>query len=93
MSTFKIGEKVVFIGGSKSVNYHLKNNPELHEIVTIYSFCRAYQGNIDLVEYPIAKNGVLQSFKPSDFRKLDYQFAENLLAELTQSAKSEYQLN
>jgi len=60
-------------------------SPKLHEMVTINYIDGDWIG---FEEY-----NQEDMWEARNFRKLDYQFAENLLAELTQSAKSEYQLN
>ncbi len=84
MSTFKIGEKVVCVKESIS----LKKN----EIYTI-SFLGIAPSGHEYVLLNEQQSSCPYGFHVWRFRKLDYQFAENLLAELTQSAKSEYQLN
>lgn len=78
MGNFKIGEKVVFIHND---NCNYKPIPEINEIVTISYICK--DGWIGLVGfYPT-------EYEPHHFRKLDYEFAENLLAEISEAMKSE----
>lgn len=89
MSTFKIGEKVVCVDASIGVITREKTLC-VNEIYTIDGF-NPYSGGLILKE--VKPNTTYQSYSKDRFRKLDYQFAESLLAELTQSAKSEYQLN
>ena len=99
MSTFKIGEKVVCIDDSSPRRKDLRLDIKRNEIYTIRKInISKTNGEITFCLDEII--GAYCSFWESAigyyswrFRKLDYQFAENLLAELTQSAKSEYQLN
>ena len=93
MSNFKVGEKVVFVGSDIKPNRNTFRYPMKHEIVTVHSFCDTYVGNLDISEYLIDSEGYPQSFNPRNFRKLDYDFAENILAEIREKAQVEYQLN
>ena len=102
MSTFKIGEKVVCVTNAPLDFEDIIDGvtaPKVKEIYTIRTMESDKTGTWITVEEII--NPVFNyldgfgeaSFNINYFRKLDYQFAENLLAELTQSAKNEYQLN
>jgi len=98
MTAFKIGGKVVCV----EPIYNLKKDRD-YEIKGIFDFgC----GNILLdvgVENGTNKNYVScrcgkthyvgSVYSNSRFRKLDYDFAENLLADIKEAVQSEYQLN
>jgi len=90
MSNFKIGEKVVCVGRFYSENpkeEKYANDPKVNEIVTIDKLY--YDGDLILKEYKFAKNGVIQSFNPAKFRKLDHQFAEDVCAKLIEEFNTE----
>ncbi len=91
MSNFKIGEKVVFIGGEVIMKETLQ--PKINEIVEIIGFSKIRKGNLYIKGYTKNLEDYNQSFRPSNFRKLDYEFAENLLAEITEAMKIETILN
>ena len=80
---FKIGEKVVFIGKQREPKFNGFKFPQVNEIVTIHSVCNVYK-SFNISEYIRDNNGHLQSFKPDNFRKLDYSFAENLIKRITE---------
>lgn len=65
---FKIGEKVVFVGG------HFNDIqciiPQINEIVTILEYSDLYDGFYRLVEYPECYYGLPQHFSPNELRKL-----------------------
>lgn len=103
---FKIGEKVVFVDdsgifGSENerrvgVKFPIKNNIyTIREIETLNGITGfrleeivnrvfGYNGGKDVGE---------KAFKAERFRKLDYDFAENLLAEITESVMQEQNQN
>jgi len=102
MSTFKIGEKVVCVTKAPLDIEDIIDGirvPNVKNMYTIRTMESDKEGTWITVEEIINPmfnyiDGFGEArFNINYFRKLDYQFAENLLAELTQSAKSEYQLN
>lgn len=56
---FKPGEQVVCV--NNAVPNPISLMPKVGEVVTIKGYCPVFKGNIDLVEYPVDKRGVLQS--------------------------------
>lgn len=98
MCNFKIGEKVVslvakkgwFIEKAKPLMIRIKMlfgkvhayGPDYNEIVTIVGFDK--DGFLSLKEYH--KYGC---YNPNCFRKLDYQFAEEILSNIKEQVKSE----
>lgn len=93
MANFKIGEKVVFIGPLRKPLFEGFAFPKHNEIVTIHSVCEVCIDHYNVSEYFNDKNGNPQCFKSDNFRKLDYEFAENLLAEISEAMTSEAVLN
>lgn len=79
MANFKIGEKVVCVD---PIDELLKG-----EIYTVEGF-NSYDGGLILKEVK-SKVGRKGAFKKERFRKLDYDFAENLLTEISEAMKSE----
>ena len=65
---FKIGEKVVFVGGD-IVEYGCIL-PNVDEIVTISGYSPHYAFHYRLEEYPWTLDGVEQSFSNKELRKL-----------------------
>jgi hypothetical protein len=65
---FKIGEKVVFVGGDV-VEYGCIL-PKINEIVTISGHSIDYKFHYRLEEYPMTFDGVPQSFSKKELRKL-----------------------
>lgn len=76
---FKIGEKVVCIDDSEGFASGLKTLT-IHEIYTIKSI-RSCTGALTFkeIEAPYLSSGF---YSANRFRKLDYQFTENLLAKI-----------
>ena len=106
MSNFKIGEKVVcvdssgfiscFVERKYNVKYPLKN--EIYTIRDIIS----QNGLIglrffEIINTPLGYNEGTnfgeKAFNSTRFRKLDHDFAENLLKEISEAMKSETILN
>ena len=88
MSTFRVGQKVVFIGSE--FNDPTINYPNVNEIVTVVGKCSVHNDCIDIVEHPRDKNGCMQSFMTYLFRPLiDESFGERICAEITQQVKQE----
>jgi len=79
---FKIGERVVYIGGCKQP---MMSTPEIGEVVVVASVCSVLPSHYDICGYLRAKNGVLQSFHSDHLRKLDTDWAEKVLAEVLES--------
>tara|TARA_R110000787_G_scaffold229259_4_gene336820 strand:+ start:662 stop:940 length:279 start_codon:yes stop_codon:yes gene_type:complete len=79
---FKIGEKVVYVGKQRESKFAGIKRPKVNEIVTIHSFCKVY-GGYDISEYLRDNNGMPQSFMGDNFRKLDYEFADSIIREIT----------
>jgi hypothetical protein len=79
---FKVGEKVVSLRDWDEGT----NNPKKNEIVTIQAI-EEEDGYLTLAEY-LFEDGEEQCFNPKYFRKLDYEFAENLLAQIKQEVLS-----
>lgn len=80
MSNFKKGEKVVCINPIEEL--------VKHEIYTIYEIYKGWNPNGIIVDgfvllEILSKDG--DGFMSSRFRKLDYEFAENLLKEISES--------
>jgi len=92
MGNFKKGEKVVFIG-DKYGKDKMMLFPKINEIVTVNGFSKYSEGNLYISEYLTAKDGINQSFTPCCFRKLDYEFAENLLKEISESVNQKHLQN
>lgn len=88
MSNFKIGEKVVCIDPTEGL---VKN--EIYTIFEVYKGWNPENIIVDgLVLYEIlSKNG--DGFQASRFRKLDYEFAENLLKEISESVNQKHLQN
>lgn len=82
MSNFKIGEKVVCIDATGDLT---KN-----EIYTIIGF-NNYDNGLILQEIKSPK--YLGAFKSFRFRKIDYEFAENLLKEISESVNQKHLQN
>ena len=93
MSIFKVGEKIVFVPIIDNKNIWTINTPKKHEIVTVAGYCVVHKNSLDIKEYLYDIDGVRQSINARHFQKLDYDFAENLLAEIKEQVQSEYQLN
>jgi len=95
MSNFKIGEKVVCIDDTNQNNHTLKTIGfvKINEIYTIKGF--SSEGGLLLEELSggFWFDGEEAGFKITRFRKLDYQFAEDVCAELIADAKRETILN
>lgn len=90
MGNFKIGEKVVCIDDSNPFGYKEEIFPKKNEIYTI----RCNKRGIKLLEIINSKKRYIDgfyecTFNENRFRKLDYEFAENLLAEISEAMKSE----
>ena len=79
---FKIGEKVVFIGNGRKPKFEGFRDPQKNDIVTIHAVCDVNPNCYDISEYLIDNNGIPQSFRYDNFRKLDHSFAENILAKI-----------
>jgi len=88
---FKRGEKVVFIGGFVIDQETIQ--PKKNEIVIVDGFSSVHLGNLYIKGYRFAKDNAPQSFRIENFRKLDYEFAPNLLAEISEAMKREEILN
>jgi len=100
MSTFKIGEKVVALTSNIEAGAQPRKKGEIYTVTDI-DVCKCGMVSLNL-NNQISQNGYidcecgyeLKSYKyftdSKYFRKLDYQFTENLIAELMQS---EYQFN
>lgn len=73
---FKSGEKVVYIGGLGK--NELCTYPNMNDVVTLKSPCTAFQNAWDVLGYEIAIDGTPQSFPSYVFRKLDYEFVEEV---------------
>ena len=86
---FKIGEKIVFVGSNIKPKMEGFNYPQKGEIVTVHSYCSQYKGNLDISEYLKDKMGRYQSFNPINFRKLDNDWVEELLARITEEVEDE----
>jgi len=82
---FEIGEKVVCIHNFKEEGH----NPKKGEIVTIIEFDTEGELCLVLDGYYFDVDGEPQSFYFKCFRKLDHQFAEDLLEEITKQVKEE----
>ncbi len=102
MSNFKIGEKVVCV----IPIYNLKKDRD-YIIKSIYA-CKCGELLFDLNINKIAPNTIqvgtsrcvcgqsvasYDSFSARRFRKLDYEFADNILAEISEAMKQEAILN
>jgi hypothetical protein len=80
---FKIGEKVVFkpiLDGNDWEDIHIKDG----DIVTIHSFCNKYKESVNISECLYTKYDIECSIHKRHFRKLDHDFAKNLLARITE---------
>lgn len=80
----KIGDKVVNLITWKSGTH----NPGKNEIVEIVGFSYNYLV-LKGYEFDLSYSDEIISYNPKYFRPLDYEFAENLLAEISESMKSE----
>lgn len=74
---FKIGEKVVFVGGD-DVEYGCIL-PKINEIVTISGYSIEYEFYYCLEEYPMTFDGAPQYFSTKELRKI-----KDVLDELSQ---------
>ena len=92
MSNFKIGEKVVYVGGFIN-DKGIVIEPKINEIVEVYDFSHNVKGNLYIKGYRISKHLKPQSFQTKNFRKLDYEFAENLLKEISESVNKKHLQN
>lgn len=81
---FKIGEKVVYIGGDKN---DIFNRPKQNEIVTIDGI--DIDGDYSCVGYRYSKRGIPQYFNEKELRRIDYEFAENVLSNIVKEVKKE----
>lgn len=99
MGNFKIGEKVVCIDNTPKNIKLIQSGfiyPEKGEIYTIRHIFISSTNELTFYLNEI-KNAPMETvvgfievgFAGSRFRKLDYEFAENLLAEISQAMKSE----
>ena len=84
MATFKIGEKVVFIG-LPSGKDEMCVAPPLNSIVTLKDSKYFDRWNLTgwvVQGFETALNGNPQFFQSEAFRKIDYGFAERVLADI-----------
>ena len=95
---FKVGEKVVCVDDSppkQLATKHLVLKLVLNEIYTIRNFVQTIQGigiHLEEIVNPIVqyREGMLEPvYDNRRFRKLDYAFAENLLAEIKEQVLTE----
>lgn len=82
MCNFKIGEKVVCVDMSPSYVTGLPINLKLHEIYTVAGF-NPFDFGLILLEVQTDEN-IYGSFNNKRFRKLDHQFAEDVIAYITE---------
>lgn len=92
MSNFKIGEKVVFVGDLHKLSDTIIL-PKINEIVTIDGFSMVNKGSLYIKEYMLNTEGITQSITSDSFRKIDYEFAENLLKEISKSVNQKHLQN
>ena len=92
MSNFKVGEKVVCIGIN---NVCIKSgktfkHPNINDIVIIRGI-ESYNNNIYLFfeEYPRIFLVEDLGYEAFNFRKLDHQFGEDVIAEIIKQVKEE----
>lgn len=87
MSNFKIGQKVVCVDAPSNENRKYKEYmPVKNEIYTIRGFYRESLYLEEIInEVYVYDNGVSEvSFKSCRFRPLDHQFAEDVIAYITE---------
>ena len=87
---FKIRQKVVYIGVGEYNGKCIL--PQTNEIVTISGYAEFVNNGYDnyfLKEYPVGKNGVVQSIPSLLLRPLDETFAEGILEQITQQIEEE----
>jgi len=77
MSNFKVGQKVVYIGGAINKDFL---EPQKNEIVTISGISPYFIDSYYLSEYPKSKLGDIQSCTGKSLRPLNHQFAEDVIA-------------
>ena len=77
MANFKIGQKVVFVGGGHNEGDVLM--PKKGEIVTIHSPSPRIEGNYYLSGYLYANSGHIQSCHHSELRPIEYFSAEEVI--------------
>ena len=90
MANFKVNEKVVCIDASAN---GFSSGLIKHEIYTILQIVTPPIGEQGLVLSEIKSLHYEGSWSVFRFRKIDYEFAENLLAEISEVMKSETILN
>jgi len=96
MSNFKVGQKVVCVDASPTINPTINTKrgvvfPIEKEIYTIRGFTR-YNGGIYLegLIHGFHHDGEEVGLKTRRFRPLDHQFAEDVCAAITEQVKQEY---
>ena len=86
-NTFKIGEIVVCVDASR--RWYRLGGLKQNEMYTVVGF-NSYDGGLILEEVKSPRSGQ-HAFRANRFRKVDYTFAENIMAEMVMPA--EYELN
>lgn len=76
MTNFKIGEKVVYVGVETDKTYRI---PQKNEIITI---CEIRPDGVACEEYLIANDGEEQLFDFNELRKIDHDFANDLISKI-----------
>jgi hypothetical protein len=86
---FDIGEKVVYIGGY--INNSVIKEPEINEIVTIDGFVPSPNGVIHafIKEFPFDIYGNQQAIELINLKKIDYNFAEAILQQISNEVRLE----
>jgi len=101
---FKIGEKIVCIDDSLPKTPELRNTMGklvINEIYTVRGFISVSDGvglylsevKNEIVHYLSTNRKIEPCYDPARFRKLDYEFADNLLEEIKKEMSSEYVKN
>jgi len=86
-STFKIGESVVCVNAKR--RWYRLGGLQVNEIYTVTGF-NPYDGGLILKEVKSPRSAY-HAFASNRFRKVDYAFADKLIAELQKQADPKYQ--
>jgi hypothetical protein len=86
-STFKIGESVVCVNAKR--RWYRLGGLQVNEIYTVTGF-NPYDGGLILKEVKSPRSAY-HAFASNRFRKVDYAFADKLIAELQKQVDPKYQ--
>ncbi|MCK0130019.1 hypothetical protein MWU59_00750 [Flavobacteriaceae bacterium F08102] len=84
-SKFKVGDKVVCIDSRR--RWYKLGGLKQYEIYTVVGF-NPYDGGLILQEVKSLSSGY-HAYAKDRFRKIDYEFAEEVIAKITPARKSE----